>query len=106
LALEALQGVEPELGHPLGLALLERDVADDLLVEALLRRVDVVGRAVGPAELVLPEIDAGDGHTQSSRGGQRGDFSYVDSNNSRGPQQSRPGREGGRRPRPGPAGLL
>ena len=42
LALEALQRVEPELRHPLRLALLPRDVADDVLVQALLGLEDVV----------------------------------------------------------------
>ena len=51
-----------------GSLLLVRDVLDDVLVEALLGRVDVVVGAVGPAELVLAEIDAGDGHAELPTG--------------------------------------
>ena len=58
LALEDLERAEAELQHPLGLALEERDLADDVRVEAALGLEHVVGRVV-PAELVLAEIDVG-----------------------------------------------
>jgi hypothetical protein len=55
-------GFEPPLGQPLGLALLGRDEADDVLVEALrgLHRLDIGEEAV----LILIDVDrlnAGDG---------------------------------------------
>ena len=53
---EPLQGLQPELEHPLGLALHGRHLADDLLGEALLRLEDVV-LGVAPAELVPAEIE-------------------------------------------------
>ena len=69
-----------------GSSLLSGDVLDDVLVQALLGRVDVVVGAVVPAELVLAEIDALDGHgatpwLEGPAGGRPGDFHYGDSNN-------------------------
>ena len=64
LALEALQRVEAELRHPLGLVLAPRDLADDLLVQALLGLEDAL-LGVVPAELVLAQIDALDSHGPS-----------------------------------------
>ena len=104
LALEPLQRVQPELRHPLRLALLMRDVADHGLVQALLGLVDVV-LAVGPPELVLAEVNAADGHGASlspestcrgarQAGGERGPVGYLhygDSNNSRPPPAMRSG---------------
>ena len=77
LALEALQRVEPELRHPLRLVLLPGDVADDGLVEALLGRVDVVVGAVVPAELVLAEIDPGNGHVRTPYWGSPQGFAGI-----------------------------
>ena len=51
-----------------GSLLLVRDVAHDVLVQALLGRVDVVVGAVVPAELVLAEIDTGNGHAELPTG--------------------------------------
>ena len=53
---EALQGLQPEVAHPVGLALHGRHLADDLFGEALLGLEDVV-LDVAPAELVPAEIE-------------------------------------------------
>ena len=50
--LEVAVGLEPEVEHPVGLALHPRHLADDVLVQALLGLEDVV-LVVAPAELVL-----------------------------------------------------
>src|SRR3712207_1496636 len=50
-SLEVVEGLQACLPHPLGLALEPRDLLDDLAVQALLRREDVV-RGVAPAEAV------------------------------------------------------
>src|SRR3712207_8892677 len=48
-SLEVVEGLQACLPHPLGLALEPRDLLDDLAVQALLRREDIV-RGVAPAE--------------------------------------------------------
>jgi hypothetical protein len=49
-------GLEPEVEHPVGLALHPRHLVDDVLVEALLGLEDVV-LLVAPAELVAGEVE-------------------------------------------------
>ena len=94
LALEALQRVEPELRHPLRLVLLPGDVAHDGLVEALLGRVDVVVGAVVPPELVLAEIDPGNGHAGTPYWGSPQGFAGISTTR----HSNNPGAD----PQPGP----
>ena len=79
-ALEVAEGLEPAVGHPLGLALHPGHLPDALLGEALLRLVDVVVLDVAPAQLVAAEIQFCSCHA-SPLCWSTGDFSYVDSNN-------------------------
>jgi len=72
LAEEALVGLQPEIEHPLGLALHGRHLADDVLVKPLLGLEDVV-LLVTPSELVRTEIDIDCGHWSTHlSGGNRG----------------------------------
>ena len=94
LALEALQRVEPELRHPLRLALLVRDLADDGLVQALLGRVDVVVGAVVTSRACTCRDRSRKRPCRTpywgSPQGSRGDFHYVHSNNPVGDPQPGP----------------
>ena len=78
LALEELEGPQPELAHPVGLALHPRHLVDDVGVQALLGLEDVVLDVV-PPELVTAQVEFGRRHQQHQL--PRGmNFSYVDSN--------------------------
>ncbi len=60
--LETLERLEPDVAHPVGLALHPGHLLDDVLVQAALRLEDVV-LGVAPPELVLAEIELiGNGH--------------------------------------------
>ena len=55
LAVEELEALQAQVEHPLRLALLRGDVADDVLVEAALGASAPASSRVGPAELVAAD---------------------------------------------------
>ena len=74
-----LRALQPEVAHPLGLALHLGHLADDGLVQALLGLEDVV-LVVAPPELVATEVEIRCGHV-APESRRKGNFPYVDSNN-------------------------